>query len=203
MTRPSNRGRGRPRAYDPNTALQQARTVFWRHGYAATSMDELAAGMGMNRPSIYAGFGDKRALYRAAAAEYARFSRDTLKAALAQSDSLRTSLAGFYRAARDFYLAGERRGCFLIGTAVTESHGDREVREIVGSTFEDFTATFADRFERAADTGELGPHPPQVLARIATAALNDLAVRARTGATPETLDALIDAALEVICPVPR
>lgn len=200
MTRPSNRGRGRPRAYDPQSALRQARTVFWRHGYAATSMDELAAGMGMNRPSIYAGFGDKRALYRAAAADYAQFSRDALKAALAQPYSLRVCLGGFYRAARDFYLAGDRRGCFLIGTAVTESRGDPEVREIVESTFEGFTATFADRFERAAQAGELGPHPPQVLARIATAALNDLAVRARTGAAADTLDGLIDAALAVICP---
>ena len=63
MTRAQPRRRGRPRAYDPDVALRRARDTFWRAGYAATSLDDLAAGMGMNRPSIYAAFGDKRALY--------------------------------------------------------------------------------------------------------------------------------------------
>src|SRR5579883_1226199 len=56
--------RGRPRAYDEETALAQAMRVFWTGGYAATSLDELSAATRMNRPSLYAAFGDKQALYR-------------------------------------------------------------------------------------------------------------------------------------------
>ena len=55
--------RGRPRAYDPDRALQAAQDVFWRKGFAETSLDELSAATGMNRPSLYAAFGDKKAIY--------------------------------------------------------------------------------------------------------------------------------------------
>ena len=91
-----------------------------------------------------------------------------------------------YRYARDFYLAGgdAPRGCFLLGTAVTEANRDPQVRAVVENTIRAFTATFTERFERAERDGELSPHAPDALAHIATATLNTLAVRARTGAEP-------------------
>ena len=55
--------RGRPRSYDPETALARAAAVFWKAGYAGTSLDDLSQATGMNRPSLYAAFGDKRDLY--------------------------------------------------------------------------------------------------------------------------------------------
>lgn len=196
------RRRGRPRRYDPDAALRRARDCFWRAGYAATSLDDLATGMGMNRPSIYAGFGDKRALYHRVADEYANASRAWLAAALAVPKPLRDNLMSLYGHARDFYLAGSR-GCFLLGTAVTESPRDATVRGIAESTMTAFTAAFAERFERAERDGELRAHPPDALAAIATATLNTIAVRARTGAQPAVLDALIDATVDVICARPR
>jgi TetR/AcrR family transcriptional regulator, copper-responsive repressor len=161
--------------------------------------------MGMNRPSIYAAFGDKRALYRRAAEDYAQTSRSWLTSALARPRPLREALAAVYRYARDFYLAGDdgARGCFLVGTALTESRGDAEVRAIVEATMVSFTATFAKRFERARREGELSPHPPDALAQIATATLSTLSVRARTGADRNELDAIAAAAVEVICGRPR
>jgi AcrR family transcriptional regulator len=194
------RRRGRPRAYDPAVAIRQARETFWGGGYAATSLEDLSAGMGMNRPSIYAAFGDKRALYLRAASEYADASRTWLATALARPRSLPDGLRAVYRYARDFYLAGgdAPRGCFLLGTAVTEAHRDTDVRAVVEATMSAFTATFAERFERAEREGELSPHAPDALAQIATATLNTLAVRARTGASAADLDALIDATVGVI-----
>ncbi|BBY42700.1 hypothetical protein A5765_22400 [Mycolicibacterium celeriflavum] len=201
MTRATARRRGRPRAYDPEVALRRARETFWRAGYAGTSLDDLAAAMGMNRPSIYAAFGDKRALYRRAAADYAETSRAWLSAALARPLPLREALGAVYRYARDFYLSGDAgpRGCFLIGTALTEATGDAHARTTVEETMAAFTDTFAERFERAGRDGELSPHAPDALAQIATATLNALSVRARSGAGRPELDALIDAAIAVIC----
>jgi TetR/AcrR family transcriptional regulator, copper-responsive repressor len=160
--------------------------------------------MGMNRPSIYAAFGDKRALYRVAVADYAEASGRWLESALAGTRPLRDDLVSAYRIARDFYLAGQDgpRGCFLLGTAVTESRSDDEVRRIVEETMSAFTETFTKRFERAEREGELSPHAPGALAQIATATLNTLSVRARTGAHREVLDGLIDAAVDVICARP-
>ncbi|WP_225951261.1 TetR/AcrR family transcriptional regulator [Mycobacterium sp. OAS707] len=181
--------------------MRHARDTFWRGGYAGTSLENLSAGMGMNRPSIYAAFGDKRSLYLRAISEYADMSCDWLATALARPRPLREGLGAVYRYARDFYLAGDEspRGCFLLGTAVTEASQDAEVRAIVEATLASFTATFAERFERAEREGELSPHPPDALAHIATATLNTLSVRARTGAPTAVLDALIGATVDVIC----
>jgi hypothetical protein len=65
-----------------------------------------------------------------------------------------------------------------------------------------FTNAFAERFERAERDGELSAHPPDALAQIATATLNTISLRARTGAHPDVLDALIDATVDVICARP-
>jgi AcrR family transcriptional regulator len=164
-------------------------------------MDDLASGMGMNRPSIYAAFGDKRGLYRAAATDYAASSRAWLDSALTRERMLRDELTSIYREARDFYLSGDdgARGCFLIGTAVTESRAHDDIGDIVEATMRGFTAAFTRRFERAERDGELSPFAPDVLAQIATATLNTLAMRARTGARREVLDELIEAAVDVIC----
>ena len=64
------RQRGRPREYDPDDALRRALEVFWKTGYSGTSLDAIAAATGMNRPSLYAAFGDKHALYLKALAHY-------------------------------------------------------------------------------------------------------------------------------------
>jgi AcrR family transcriptional regulator len=191
------RRRGRPRAYDPDVALRRARDTFWRAGYAATSLDDLAADMRMNRPSIYAAFGDKRSLYLKAAADYADMTRAWLATELAAERSLRDGLRAVYAHARDYYLK-DARGCFLIGTAVTEASGDPRVKAIVDATMAAFTEAFAERFRRA----ERSQHAPDSLAHLATATLNALAVRARSGADRAELDAIIDAAVDVICTGP-
>src|SRR6185369_14365832 len=100
MVQKSESRRGRPRAYDPEAALAQAMATFWDAGYAATSLDDLAAATGMNRPSLYGAFGDKRALYRQAIASYRANARQKLAAALADDVPLpeaRGDLAGGLR----------------------------------------------------------------------------------------------------------
>ncbi|BCJ58121.1 hypothetical protein Jiend_15430 [Micromonospora endophytica] len=62
--------RGRPRSFDRDVALRRAMEVFWRHGYQGASMTALTAAMGINSPSLYAAFGSKEALFRAAVALY-------------------------------------------------------------------------------------------------------------------------------------
>src|SRR5271154_7290423 len=75
---PSTRRRGRPRAFEPETALTQALDVFWQDGFAATSLDDLSAATGLNRPSLYGAFGDKRALYLQAYRQYRKRANEAL-----------------------------------------------------------------------------------------------------------------------------
>src|SRR5215831_11278664 len=70
--------RGRPRAYEPEVALGKALGLFRKGGFAATSLDDLSAATGMNRPSLYGAFGDKRELY---IKSYQRY-RDDARAAM-------------------------------------------------------------------------------------------------------------------------
>src|SRR3979409_423767 len=71
--------RGRPRAYQPEIALGKALDLFRKGGFAATSLDDLSAATGMNRPSLYGAFGDKRELY---IKSYVRYRADS-RAAMA------------------------------------------------------------------------------------------------------------------------
>src|SRR5436190_22701597 len=91
--------RGRPRAYDPEAALAKALDLFRKEGFAATSLDELSAATGMNRPSLYSAFGDKRELYIKA---YARYRSD---ARAAMGDVFRTELPIAKRLKRIFVVA--------------------------------------------------------------------------------------------------
>lgn len=67
---PGEKPRGRPRAYEPQVALRQAADVFWKAGYSGTSLDDICAAAGMNRPSLRAAFGDKHAIYLKALGDY-------------------------------------------------------------------------------------------------------------------------------------
>src|SRR5580704_19172976 len=98
------RRRGRPRQYDPEQALAKAAEAFWKRGYAATSLDDLVAATGMNRPSLYAAFGDKRDIYLKTLARYREQSRTIGVEILADDPPLRIFLKRFTRPRSTFIL---------------------------------------------------------------------------------------------------
>lgn len=194
--------RGRPRAYEPEVALARALDVFWKEGFAATSLDDLSAATGMNRPSLYAAFGDKRELYIKSYEGY----RDRMRARMAEvfrTDlALRDLLERVYAVALDMYLSGKDgpRGCFAVMTAASEAVFDPAIRELVTTGLNETDRFFARIFNRARERGEL-PYSadPVVLAHLASATLHSLAVRARAQAPRAELDAIVEGALDVIC----
>ena len=194
--------RGRPRAYDPERALAQALGAFWGAGYAATSLDALSEATGMNRPSLYAAFGDKRALYRTAVDNYAARGLAAMIEALAPDRSLADGLRAVYGAALSIYFSGEgsARGCFLIGTGVTEAAADPALRAALGDAFRTFDKAFEDRIRLAQAQGEITRDTdPAALARLASAALYFLAIRSRSGEPRAVLEATADDAVRLIC----
>src|SRR4051812_47954255 len=126
--------RGRPRAYDPAVALARAADVFWKAGYAGTSLDDLSEATGMNRPSLYAAFRDKRDLYLKTLEHYRDESRALAKAALEDDPPLRVFLKRFYDKALAIYLEGGPRGCYSIGTAATVAAVDDDVRAFLAKS---------------------------------------------------------------------
>ena len=98
------------------------RTVFMEKGFAAASLDELAAASGLNRPSLYAAFGDKEQLYIATLRFYGTRSIEGLEAILGGPGTIEQRLGKVYKAAIDLYTAPPHRpGCMIVGTAAVES----------------------------------------------------------------------------------
>ena len=118
----TKRSRGRPRAFIPSQVLDRVRTVFMEKGFAAASLDELAAASGLNRPSLYAAFGDKEQLYIATLRFYGEQSVEGLEAILGGPGTIEQRLGKVYKAAIDLYTAPPHRpGCMIVGTAAVES----------------------------------------------------------------------------------
>ena len=194
--------RGRPPAYDRGQALQQAGDAFWDAGYSATTLDDLSGATGMNRPSLYGAFGDKHALYLETLAIYSRASHDRLDAYLAQDGVLADQLMAVYDGALGIYLSGERspRGCFLIGTALSEAVEDPVVRERLLQSLLQFDDAFEARFLRAQAMGELARDvDARALGQVAAATLNALAVRARAGEKLASLRTTAAMTVRLIC----
>ena len=201
-SKPEARPRGRPRQYDPERALADAAKVFWAKGYAATSLDDLAAATGMNRPSLYAAFGDKRELYLKTLQRYRDQSRAMSARLLEDNPPLRVFLQRFYDAALDIYFAGgdQARGCYSISTAPAQATMDPPVAAFLAESVAS-TDAFLSRFIRKArERGEIATNvEPAALAQLATATLHTIAVRSRAGVSRRELEALAAGAIDVIC----
>ena len=197
--------RGRPRAYDAEAALKRATETFWRTGYSGTSLDSIAAATGMNPPSLYAAFGNKRALYLEALARYWEISLAATREALAEDRPLGESLMLAYEAALSIYFSGKgsARGCFVIGTAVTEAGEDPEIRKSVAAGLRMIDADFEARLRTARDRGELKDDAdPAALAILASATMHSIAIRARAGTPRAELREIARKAVSVICGYP-
>ena len=190
MSMPAKRPRGRPPAYDRDTALADAGDVFWKTGYSAATVDGLSTAMGMNRPSLYNAFGDKHAIYLQTFDRYAKASQALLDNVLAGDRPLAEQITAVYDGAIGIYLAGDggARGCFLVGTAVSEAADDAAIRDRLLAALKAIDHAFEARFVRARADGELDPDAdPRALAQVAGGVLNALAVRARAGESKESL----------------
>ena len=194
--------RGRPRAYEPEVALGKALDLFRKDGFAATSLDELSAATGMNRPSLYAAFGDKRELYIKSYARYRADARAVMIEIFRGELPIRERLARIYAAALDIYVAdvSEPQGCFTVMTAASEAVADSEIRAMVLDGFAELDRAFASCFRRAKEQGELPPSAdPAVLAQLASATIHTIAIRSRARVPRKELEAIANGAIAVMC----
>ena len=200
-TKINKRPRGRPRAFDPPQALTQILMTFWRHGFAATSLDQLAAAAGMNRPSLYAAFGDKKSMYRRALEAFAAQMREEIATAFAHP-KLAESLRRFYRGAIDLYLSGSDgpRGCLYVCTAAVETVQDAEIRQDVIGVLTEIDEVLAARIKQAQreEKAALGADAA-TLGRLAGSVLHSIAIRARAGQPRRQLEALATSTVALIC----
>jgi AcrR family transcriptional regulator len=193
--------RGRPRAYQPEIALGKALDLFRKDGFAATSLDDLSAATGMNRPSLYGAFGDKRELYIKSYRRYREDARAAMQDIFRDEQPIRQRLQRIYAVALDIYLSGEAgpRGCFTVMTAASEAVADPDIRAMVLEGFVELDKAFAACLRLAKEKGELPEGAdPAVLAQLASATIHTIAIRARARVPRKELEAIVAGAIDVM-----
>ena len=193
--------RGRPRAYEPDVALGKALDLFRKQGFAATSLDDLSEATGMNRPSLYGAFGDKRELYIKSYQRYRDEAGAAMVAIFRQEMPLRQRLERIYASALDIYLSGDNgpRGCFTVVTAASEAVSDPEIRAMVLGGLVGLDKAFANCFRHAKEKGELPDSAdPVALAQLASATIHTIAIRSRARVPRKELEAIVKGAIDVM-----
>lgn len=189
-------GIGRPRSFDPERALDRAMRVFWQRGYEGASLLDLTRAMRIHRPSLYATFGDKQALFRQAVERYVTRHASYVEQAVAEPEARRVA-ERLWRGTIELVAGPDGPGgCLLVQGALACGATARAVQRELAQRRVAGEQVLAARFERARGAGELpAAVDAQALARYVAAISYGLAVHAAGGATRAQLRAVAELAL--------
>ena len=202
MVQKGRQPRGRPRSFDESEAVDRAIQVFWAKGYDGVTIDDLVAGMGVGRPSLYAIFGDKPTLFIRCLQEYAQRKGALASQALLAPVSVQEAVRDFLRySVESTTEEGSARGCLMVCVAPLVE--DAKVREFLVRAEVDVVRLVEQRLRAGVEAGELPPsYPVEERARQILDLVRGLAFRARLESSRDELlrDAERAAALVVLQP---
>lgn len=190
----------RPREFDEATALEAAIACFWHRGYEATSMRDLASSMGISGPSLYNAFGDKRTLFIAALERYLDHSTRARIKRLEDSLPPKKAIRGFIEEIIERSLNDrERRGCFLINSALEVAPHDRELGAMIAGRLGEIEAFFRRSIKAAQAEGVVpSARNPADLARLLLGVLLGIRVLARSKPDRSLLEGVARPALALL-----
>ncbi|WP_342428672.1 TetR/AcrR family transcriptional regulator [Paenibacillus sp. FSL L8-0158] len=146
----------RPREFDEDQALDAAMRIFWEKGFEATSLSDLTFKMGIQRPSIYAAFGDKKQLFEAALRKYTQSHAAYVRSRLQSNSSVKEAFYNFFGGiVAEEYEDGPNRGCFCINTMVELAPHDEKFEILTREHQMYLSAVFQETLERGIRSGEL------------------------------------------------
>jgi AcrR family transcriptional regulator len=188
---------GRPRGFDRDAALEAAMFLFWRKGFAATSMNDLCDAMGISSPSLYAAFGSKEALYLEAIEHYVRTQGPPVWDKLAEGATARTGIENLLIAGTESLPKSRATpaGCMAMLAAVGDEW-PAAIARVVKKVRLEMLGMLRSRLETAVAKGEL-PASTDIdgLSRFYLSAFQGMAIQARDGATQAELRAVAAAAM--------
>jgi len=166
---------GRPKNFDQRVALQAATELFWRRGYAATSLDDLLGTMSLSKSSFYAEFKSKDALYRACLKDYQQMIVDHLDQVRKRSSSIRDFLDAIFQEAIDDATSGDPKGCLIVNSAVEFGQHKTQFTEDVRCAFEAVQKAFESAIQLAVRNGQFSTtSSPKLLAKTITTFISGL-----------------------------
>lgn len=176
---------GRPRKYDPDTALSAAMLEFRQRGYSATSLDNLVEATGMNRPSLYAAFGSKKNIFLKSFDHFRTTTLRMHRELLFGSGAVQDCLINYFETLIASYNPdGHNLGCPLICTINSEAVSDPDFKSELSNGLDNMDAMFIERLLLGRDKGELPPNLiPKVTGQLLGGLQHSIAIRSRSGAT--------------------
>ena len=188
--------RGRPRSFDPDEALDRALDLFWRQGYEGTSLTDLTEAMGINRPSLYAAFGNKEELFQKALERYVGFGSAFVRASMACCTAREAVEALLTGAAQNGREDGPR-GCLLVKGALAGSSDSAAIQQQLNARRAENEAILLARLLAGQEAGEFAANIDATdLARYFTTVLHGLSVQAIGGASKEELTRVVQLAMK-------
>jgi AcrR family transcriptional regulator len=190
---------GRPRSFDIDEALNRALQVFWRKGYEGTSLSDLTKAVGVNRPSLYAAFGDKKALFRKALDRYltgpAGYTLEALK-----KPTARAVVERLLQGAADLNTAPRNPGgCLMVQGALASGDAGHSIRQELVACRAAGEAALRRRFQRAKSERDLpADTDPADLACYLATIIYGMAVQAAGGASRDKLQRVVEMALRTL-----
>lgn len=189
----------RPASFDTEAVLQRAMLLFWTHGYAGTSIQDLVEDTDLFRGSIYHAFGDKRSLYIQTLKRYGQFARQQFTDSWNPTEPLISNIRAMLMAIVDMPTAEKRRGSMICNCIVEMVPHDPEIANVVESILRDFKLQFQTVFENARMSGELGEHTnATALARYLVSSIQGLCVTAKADAPRDELLDIVEVTLAAL-----
>jgi len=183
---------GRPRAFDPDEALQGALECFWSQGYEATSLTDLLRCTGLSKSSLYEAFGSKHGLFERC---LERYREDRVALMTQRLDAAETGI-GFIRMMLESAAAESgspsARGCLVMNTATEFAQKDAQIARLVGEGITAFSAVFRKAIRRAQAEGDVpAGKDPGVMARFVVTNMSGLRTLAKAGVPLKSLRATV------------
>jgi AcrR family transcriptional regulator len=196
MTIETKKLRGRPRVFDMDEALDKALQIFWQRGYEGASLAELTEALGVNKPSLYAAFGNKEELFMKALSKYTTgpvaFVRDVVNEPTAHAVAKRF----LYEAAGFLSQPSHPKGCMIVQGALSGGESAEMVKKVLIQYRTAYENLLTKRFEQAKQDGDLASDAdPHALAKYLATLHQGMSVQATSGASSEELKAIADLAL--------
>ena len=180
---------GRPREFDLETALDRAMEIFYTKGYEATTLDDLTAAMGIKRPSLYASFGNKEALFLQVLERYGeRSALDAQTVLTSQSDVRKAVEAFLYLAAEWHVQRSQMRGCLIANSSSDCREEQPNICRRIQQLHRKNEAILFQRLQQGVEIGELPPNTDtRGLAQFFYGVTQGMAVLARGQHNPEII----------------
>ena len=191
------RQRGRPSIFDHDEALEKALQIFWARGYEGASMGELTEALGINRPSIYAAFGNKEELFKKALGKYLSGPLSYISEAM-KEPTARAVVEMFLTKSAELLTSQKNpHGCMIVQGALSCGPGSELIHKELIAYRESYEDALRQRFELAQTQSDLPKEAnPSNLAKYIATVHQGMSVQATSGASKEDLLTVIQLALK-------